>query len=267
MYCKPKISPIGQPPMMKCISKPTPTQTPLINPQQQEDFFFRNIPQVNDPYSNNPFLNAQGDVTMSTTMPTDLINQMMNVNYQQKQRQFCQPSFNPLNPFNEPPNAGQNFYEKNLKFQQQQQLAYMKRDFNNSSGNFSTGSTSSSSMSAYEANLQQQYSMMTPTSSFYSNRYEPPKPDTPPSKPLWLDPVWNCDGNLFDNRNNMPNNNQGGYGNSDQMRRLNIDTQGFSHGSPQQMKGFNFHVVSPFMSFKTMFTFDNLGSNPNSNCN
>jgi hypothetical protein len=54
--------------------------------------------------------------------------------------------------------------------------------------------------------MQQQYSMVTPTPSFYT-RYDPPKPDTPQSKLIWLDPVWNCDGNFFDNGGNNNGNN------------------------------------------------------------
>lgn len=228
MYFKPKITPVGLPPMMKCIAKPNPSQISMLPPQQkfpqQDDFFNRSV-QHADPYRNNPFVN-QGDLTMSTTMPTDLINQMMNVSYQQKQQQQQQQyqppqRFNPMNPFDEALNTGQSFYERNLKFQQQQQIQAMKRDFYNSAGSFSTGNSSSSSLSAYEANMQQQFSMMTPTSSIY-NRYEPPKPDTPPSKPLWLDPVWNCDGNLFDNRSslqsNVQNNIQGNFSSSDQVK-------------------------------------------------
>lgn len=162
---------------------------------------------------------GQGDMTMSTTMPTEVMSQMMNCSYQQQQQQQ-QQRFLPSNPFDDmhQSSSGQSFYERNLKFQHQQQLQAIKRDFFNSSG-FSTGGScsSSSSLSAYEANMQQQYSMMTPTSSFFT-RFDPPKPDTPPSKPLWLDPVWNCDGNFFDNRSGGANNNSGNYGNSDAVR-------------------------------------------------
>lgn len=167
------------------------------------------------------------DRTMSTTMPTELMSKMMGC-HQQKQQPPMQARFNPF----EEVSVNQSFYERNLKFQQQQ-MQSMKRDFFNNSTGFSSNGTNfssnasnaSSSLSAYEANLQQQYSMMTPTSSLYGNRYEPPKPDTPPSKPLWLDPVWNCDGNFLDSRSNGSNNSNNNlganYGNSDQVR-LNV---------------------------------------------
>lgn len=213
MYFKPK--PIGLPPNMRCISKPAVAQQPKSQP---EDFFNRMpLQQCSDRFNNNPFL-MSNDVTMSTTMPTELMNKMMGFN-QQKQQQQQQPLQARFNPFEEV-SVNQSFYERNLKFQQQQ-MQSMKRDFfNNSTGFSSNASNASSSLSAYEANLQQQYSMMTPTSSLYGSRYEPPKPDTPPSKPLWLDPVWNCDGNFLDNRSNGSNNNNlgAGYGNSDQVR-------------------------------------------------
>jgi hypothetical protein len=201
-FTQPKLSPIGAPPK-RIVTKPPPG---LSQPQPCDDFFNRN-PYQEQCHRSNPFL---ADVTMSTTMPTELMSQMMNSYQQQQQR------FNPLNPFNDMPQANQSFYERNLKFQQQQQLASLKRDyFNNStmgSMGGSTGGSSSSSMSAFEASMQQQYSMMAaPSNSFY--RYDPPKPDTPPSKPLWLDPVWNCDGNFFDNRGGS--NGSGSYGSSD----------------------------------------------------
>lgn len=204
MHFQPKIKPIGLPAKMRCIQKPTPKF------QCGEDLINQQF------YRNNPFVMAHPDMTMSQTMPTEVMNQMMNCSYQQQQQH---QRFMPTNPFDDgnihlPSN--QNFYERNLKFQHQQQLQAIKRDFFNSSG-FSTGGSCSSSSSAYEANMQQQYSMMTPTPSFYS-RYEPPKPDTPPSKPLWLDPVWNCDGNMFGNRSNSSNSNSGNYGNSDAVR-------------------------------------------------
>lgn len=224
MYFKPKVQPTGLPPSMRCISKPAAAQPPKLQPC--EDFFHRlPLQQVNDRFqninnsnNNNPFLMGS-DVTMSTTMPTELMNKMMGCPQQKHQQQPLQARFNP---FEEVPVINQSFYERNLKFQQhQQQMQSMKRDFcNNSTGFSSNASTSSSSLSAYEASLQQQYSMMTPTSSLYGSRYEPPKPDTPPSKPLWLDPVWNCDGNFLDNRSNGSNNNNlgGGFGNSDSVR-------------------------------------------------
>lgn len=192
MFYKPKINPI-MPPTMRCIEKPQAPLLPQQNFQQcrsSDDFFNRNLQQLADLNSNPFVMNRGGDITMSTTMPTDLVNQMMNSSYQQSQQKYR------ANCFYDGLTSNQSFYDRNLKFQQQQQqMQSMKRDFYNSSG---MSSTSSSSLSAYEANMQQQYSMMTPSSSFYT-RFDPPKPDTPPSKPLWLDPVWNCDGN-FDNR-------------------------------------------------------------------
>lgn len=218
MYFKPKVQPIGLPPSMRCISKPPAAQHPKLHPS--EDFFHRlPLQQINDRFqnnnNNNPFLMAS-DVTMSTSMPTELMNKMIGCQQQKQQQQSFQPRFNP---FEDVPVINQSFYERNLKFQQhQQQMQSMKRDFCNSSTGFSSNaSNSSSSLSAYEANLQQ-YSMMTPTSSLYGTRYEPPKPDTPPSKPLWLDPVWNCDGNFLDNRSNGSNNLGAGFGNSDSVR-------------------------------------------------
>lgn len=241
MFVKSKINPIGFPSQLRCITKPTAPsaiQQPKFQ-QRVEEQFSRNFQQFGDQFRNNPFAMGHGDFTMSTTMPTEFMNQMVGPSYPQQPQRF-----NP-NPFDDAPMSNQSFYERNLKFQQQQQLNSMKRDFYNSSGMSSTGgsSTSSSSLSAYEANMQQQYSLMAPSPSFYG-RFEPPKPDTPPSKPLWLDPVWHSDGNLFDNRSNGANN-SGGFGNADAV------------------KGFNFHVVSPFLSFKTMFTFDNLNNNNN----
>lgn len=112
----------------------------------------RNLQHFGDQYpSSNPFA---GDVTMSTTMPTELINQMMNCSYQQHQ----QPRFTSNNPFDDDPSSSQS-YERNLKFQQQQQIQMMKRDFYNSAG-LSSSSSTSSSLSAYEASMQAQYSMM-----------------------------------------------------------------------------------------------------------
>lgn len=241
MYRKPKINPIGLPPQMRCITKPQ--AQPTLQQQQSkfqlhsEDQFSRKFQQFGDQFRNNPFAMGHGDFTMSTTMPTEFMNQMIGCSYQQQPQRFSPSTFD------DAPMSGQSFYERNLKFQQQQQMNTMKRDSYNSSGMSSTGgsSLSSSSLSAYEANMQQQYSMMASSPSFYG-RFEAPKPDTPPSKPLWLDPVWHSDGNFLDSRNSGSNS-SGGYGNSDAV------------------KGFNFHVVSPFLSFKTMFTFDNLNNN------
>lgn len=205
-YIQPKLSPIGAPTKARKITKPPPglTQQSLF-----EDFF-NDKPYFDQCQQQNPFMMGTSDMTMSTTMPTELMNQMMNSYQQQPQNQ--QKRFNPMNPFADMPQSNQSYYERNLKFQQQQQLAALKRDFFNSSGIGSMGgSSASSSMSAYE-NSMHQYSMMaTPSNSFY--RYDPPKPDTPPSKPLWLDPVWNSDGHFFDNRSSGLN--SGNYGNSD----------------------------------------------------
>lgn len=137
----------------------------------------------------------------------------------------------------------QGFYERNLKFQQQQQMqaAIKKQDSWNNSLMFS--SPAPSQFSSYEPpnyqQPQQQYNMMP------FARFDPPKPDTPPSKPMgiWFDPVWKSDEDEFSFRTSGSNSN---YNNSDSL------------------KSFNVHVVSPFMSFKTMFTFDNIGTGSNS---
>lgn len=240
MYRKPIINPIGLPPQMRCIAKPSQSnllqQKFQIHPEDQLPL--RNVQQFGDQFRNNPFSMGHGDYTMSTTMPTELVNQMIASSYTQQPHRFNPGHFDDGQMSN-----SQSFYERNLKFQQQQQMNTMKRDFYNSSGMSSSGvsSLSSSSHSAYEANMQQQYSMMAPSPTFYG-RFDPPKPDTPPSKPLWLDPVWHSDGNFLDCRNSGSNS-CGSYGNSDSV------------------KGFNFHVVSPFLSFKTKFTFDNLNNN------
>lgn len=215
MYYLTKATPIDLPPKMRCIQKPTlPAMMKPQNFQQHStsDFLHSSIQHCGDQYhGNNPFLMGPSDVTLSTTMPTELIDQMMNCSHQHSR---FRP---PTNPFDDIPASNQSFYERNLKFQQQQQYQARKRDFYNSAG-FSTGcSSSSSSLSAYEANLQQQYSAMSPTASFYG-RFEPPKPDTPPSKPLWLDPVWHCDSNFFKNRTNVSGAN---VGNSESVRKSN----------------------------------------------
>lgn len=127
-------------------------------------------------HSNNPFL---ADITMPTEM-------LQNANY---------------NPFDD---HAQGYYERNIKFQQhQQQMQAMKREFWNNS---TACASNSSFYSDCEASMQQQFKMMTP----FSARYEPPKPDTPPSnKPtaIWFDPVWKSDIGMFDvnNRNNSQN--------------------------------------------------------------
>ena len=219
-FSRPKMSPIGLPPTMRCITKPPPGFIPQQKLQQMpsDDFFNRSPHQFGDQCNrNNPFMLGHNDITMSTTMPTELMNQFMNCSYQpNQQQQLQQPRCHPLNPFNDMLIQNQSFYERNLKFQQQQHLQSLKRDFYNSSGMSMGSSGSSSALSAYEANMQQQYSMMANPSTSYFNRFDPPKPDTPPSKPLWLDPVWNCDGNAFDNRNNGSNN-SGSYGNSESV--------------------------------------------------
>lgn len=206
MYYKPKINPI-QPPTMRCVENP---QQPQHKFQQAnaDNPSHRNVQLFNDQH-NSPFMMGRGDMTMSTTMPTEFVNQMINCACQRPQYLFhpnqCVevPSYNP------------SFYERNLKLQHQQQFESMKRDFYNSSSSTGYSSSSSSSLSAYEANMQQQYAMMSP-SSFYT-RFDPPKPDTPPSKPLWLDPVWNCDGNFLDNRNAGASSSTS-FGNSDSVR-------------------------------------------------
>lgn len=251
MYYQAKVTPIGMPPKMRCPQNQTlmsDMPQPQKFPQHAPENFFHRSAQPFADNRKNPFMMGSGDVTLSTTMPTEFINQMMR-----------QPQFHPSNPFNDIPANNQSFYERNLKFQQQQHYQAMKRDMYNSGGFSTDGSMStSSSQSAYEANLQQQYSLMSPTTSFYG-RFDPPKPDTPPSKPLWLDPVWNCDGNFFENR---MNNNGGNTGNSESVSR-EFPIASWLFNSSFQLKAVNFHVVSPFLSFKTMFTFDNPNQNSN----
>ena len=241
MFYKPEANPVVMPPAMRCIEKPLASllmsqqkfQPCAVDQQQKfqhygadqqqkfqplgvDDFLHRNIQKFSD-QKNNPFMMNRGDVTMSQTMPTELVNQMMNCSCSCPQQQQHQKIH--MNQFFDVPSSSQSLYERNLKLQHQHQMQSMKRDFCNSSG-VSTGysSSSSSSLSAYEANMQQQYLMMSPSASFH-NRFDPPKPDTPPSKPLWLDPVWNCDGNFFDNRNAGANSSVN-YGNPDSVRIL-----------------------------------------------
>lgn len=140
MFYQPKATPIGLPPKMRCIQKPA-----MVQPQQKvqqlpsDDFFHRNVQQFGEQcHRNNPFLGS-GDITMSTTMPAEFMNQMMNCS--------IQPRFHPSNPFEEASQSNQSFYERNLMFQQQQQYQAMKRDFYNSAG-FSTGGSSVSSSSS-----------------------------------------------------------------------------------------------------------------------
>ena len=201
MHFQPKVKPVGLPAKMRCIQKPTAISQPA---KFHDDLMQRSMQQQFN--RNNPFF-------MDMTVPSEVFSQVMNPYQQQQQQRFI-----PTNPFEESNinSSNQSFYERNLKFQHQQQLQAIKRDFFNNSAGFSTSGSCSSSSSAYEASLQQQYSMMTPPSSFYSRYEPPPKPDTPPSKPLWLDPVWNCDGNFFDNRGNSGNN-SGNYANADSV--------------------------------------------------
>ncbi|KAG5678345.1 putative Meiosis regulator and mRNA stability factor 1 [Polypedilum vanderplanki] len=125
----------------------------------------------------------------------------------------------------------QGFYEQNLKFQQQQrQIQSFRKNFYNNSGAYSP--TPSSNL---EGTMYQQQCNMMPF-----HRYEPPKPDTPPSKPMgiWFDPVWKSQSDFED-----------------------TDYRTNSNNTSDSIKSFNVHVVSPFMSFKTMFTFDNVHNN------
>ena len=150
MFYKAKINPIGMPSKMRCITKPTPTSQ-MVSQQMSDDFFHRNLQQFGDQPSY-PFMN---DLTLSSTMPTEVINQMMNNNnsYQSKapQQHQQQQRFNNFNSFDDIMSSNsQSFYERNLKFQQQQQLQSLKRDFYNSSG-MSNGSTSSSSITTNNA--------------------------------------------------------------------------------------------------------------------
>ncbi|CRL06510.1 CLUMA_CG019553, isoform A [Clunio marinus] len=256
MFMKTNTQPDHLPATMRCIQKPSQSslmqeqQTSKFNPQQNEEFFNRtalnnsNVEQLSKNFNrNNPFM--MGDVTLSTTMPTDVMSQILNNSYNHNNQY---QRFMSSNPFEDSFSTSQSFYERNLKFQQQQQLQMMKRDHFNSSGMSSGASQSSSlgssSLSAYETSMQQQqhYSMMAPP---FHSRFDPPKPDTPPSKPLWLDPVWSCDVNNNVNSNSHNNNS----------------------GNSEALKAFNFHVVSPFMSFKTMFTFDNQNQNVGNNKN
>jgi hypothetical protein len=124
----------------------------------------------------------------------------------------------------------------------------MKQDYmmNNSSGLYSAGSASSS-MASFDSSMHHPTSYNSMLSAASQNSFNGArfnvnsKPDTPPAKPcgLWLDPVWNCDNNNF-----LESRNNGGGASSAGV-------------TADSVKGFNFHVVSPFLSFKTMFTFDN----------
>lgn len=127
------------------------------------------------------FPNNSAYENAETTMPTEI--------YQQR--------------FNYPAsNAGQSYYESNLRYQQQQnQLPEVKRDYWNRSTNNSSGfSSKNSSSSSNEVGYGQQS-----FGSSFSQRFNetgPPKPDTPPStssKPMsiWFDPVWKQDGDIL----------------------------------------------------------------------
>lgn len=135
-------------------------------------------------HNNNPFLGS-ADNTMSMTMPTDA--------YQR---------FN-ANPFE---NVQSGYFERNLRFNQQQNQMQLKRDCWNSIGSNSSGfSSNNSSFASFDVgNCHQQHYGMTP---YHIN--VPPKPDTPPPVPkptaVWFDPVWKSDnGGLFDFSNRNP---------------------------------------------------------------
>lgn len=273
------MTPIGLPPKMRCITKPTPSRDlhqldffPQEFQQQPkaftDDYLQRNLQQYGNQYHrNNPFAPGYGDATMSTTMPTDMMSQMMNTPCYQQQQMSQQYFPYQQNSFEDVPST-KTMYERNLQFQQMQQYQAMKRDFLNNSGGMSTGSSSgfssaSSSLAAYEARMQQQYSRMSGASSSLFNRFDPPKPDTPPSKPLWLDPVWQSDGNFFNNRNSGSNFNQERFVNPDLVRATSHFLKSFLSFRLFKGNSFNFHVVSPYMSFKTMFTFDNANNSGN----
>lgn len=154
---------------------PYRNQQPIGYNDKHDDFYSA----PSNFHSNNPF---HADNTMSMTMPTDA--------YQR---------FN-FNPFES--NLG-GFYERNLRYQQQQNQSQFKRDCWNSLGSNSSGFSSNSSYSFdFGNNSQHPYGMMP-----YHVIEPPPKPDTPPSKPtaIWFDPVWKSDnGGLYDpsgNRN------------------------------------------------------------------
>lgn len=246
MFSSPKIN-SKLPPKMRCIQKPTQTPPVIsINQQQQQlppsaaahEQYYRNLQMYSDQYyrAGNPFAAAHSglpDVTINNAaMSANVANQLFN--YQMQQQKFHAAS-NAPNHFAE--NADKlNFFERNLRMQQQQQQqqyqAMKQQDFLNNMS-YTTGTSSFD-------NNEVPYSMMGGQSSFNNGRFSAPKPETPPSKPcgLWLDPVWNCDNGSFSESN------RGGAG-------------GGGGGSVDAVKGFNFHVVSPFLSFKTMFTFDN----------
>jgi meiosis arrest female protein 1 len=137
----------------------------------------------------------------------------------------------------------QGYYERNLQFQQQQQQQFqqsMKRDFwNNSTG----CSSNSSNFSGNDSSMQQKYSMLSPYIRF--DAPESPKLSKPAT--IWFDPIWKSDSGLFD-------------------ANRGTNTGSSANSTTDSLKAFNVHVVSPFMSFKTMFTFDNVsasGSNAN----
>lgn len=123
--------------------------------------------------------------SMDVTMPTEVYQRFSNTNTNNNNNQF---------------ESNLSFYERNIRFQQQQnQMQALKRDYWNNS----TSSTGFSSNSSSDNSQSFGSCMMTP---FGRYQEPPPKPDTPPSvKPMgiWFDPVWKSDnGGLFDlNRN------------------------------------------------------------------
>jgi hypothetical protein len=87
MHYHPKPKPIGiLPPKMRYIQKPMPMQQSKFHPD--DDLTYRGVQQQQFPRNNNPFTMGPGDMTMSTTMPTEVINQMMICSYQQQQQRF-----------------------------------------------------------------------------------------------------------------------------------------------------------------------------------
>lgn len=258
---------------MRCIQKPSMTslhhssKAPLNSqPPQQYDQYYRNLQMYGDHYHrSNPFTHSSlPDVALNNSDPASHF-----FNYHQQQQQQQLNNKFPSNTYSIESHDKPSFYERNLRMQkqqqyqqhhhqqqqhqqqqqQQQQYQVMKQDYmmNNSSGLYSAGSASSS-MASFDSSMHPYNSMLsTSQNSFNSARFNNAnsKPDTPPAKAcgLWLDPVWNCDNsNFLENRNNVAG---GGGGTS---------SAGVTSDS---VKGFNFHVVSPFLSFKTMFTFDN----------
>lgn len=250
MFTSPKIN-SKLPPKMRCIQKPSnqlpssiaQQQPPQLTANNAHEQYYRNLQMYSDQYyRGNLFAHSSlPDVTLNgAAMSANVANQLFNYQMQQQQQQQQKFHASAANPFAD--NVDKlTFLERNLRMQQQQQQQLqqaMKQQDHINNVSFGAASTSS-----FDNEIP--YSMMGNQSSFSSSgRFSAPKPETPPSstKPcgLWLDPVWNCDGSLAE-----------------------TNRAGAAGSSVDAVKGFNFHVVSPFLSFKTMFTFDNPNNQSN----